>query len=219
MSFERFKRITNKLMGVKPRIDPRTSETPIYANFQDRLVAGAIDIALLFIVFQDLFKWLFSLRVQHFSPEDLSPPATPEFEFASTPDQIRMFVEHLYEIGFAQVWLENIFYQSVIIGIAFVTMWHMFQTTPGKYLIGLKIVEKTTFAQPSLKQYIMRYLGFYLSMPPFMIGFATLGFFKHNQAWHDQIAGTVVVYTREGSIFRRAWDWVKVKIKRPANDN
>ena len=218
---DRFNKFMQTLMGVKPKKKHVAADgETVYATFQDRLFASAIDISILFLLFQDLFHWMSRWTYKDFDPSQLEPPHDVDFEFMPIQDQIRVFVDHLFESGFAQLWLENAFYQSIIIGFALVSVWHMFNTSPGKYLLGLRIAEKTTFDTPTLKQLTLRYCGFYLSMPPLMLGFATLGFYKHKQAWHDMAAGTVVIYTKEGSVFKRFYRYIKAKIKSSAaNDN
>lgn len=220
MIIDKFNNIMQTLMGIRPKKKHMSEDgKQVYATFQDRLFASAIDVSILFLLLQDLFHWMSQFIYRNFDSSQLTMPNNPDMEFAPIHEQVRSFVQHLFDTGFAQLWLENAFYQSIIIGIALVGVWYAFQTTPGKFLLGIRIAQKTTFDTPTLKQLILRYCGFYLSIPPLMLGFATLGFYKHKQAWHDMIAGTVVIYTKEGSVFKRVYNYVKAKIKKSANDD
>lgn len=217
---DRFERIMHKLMGVKPRRDPRTSETPIYASFQDRLFASAIDVAILYLLFQDFFEWTSRRVYRDFDPAQLQPH-DPDVVRLEWDEQLRAFIEQIISSGFLELWILNSFIQSLAIGVLFIAVWNQFHQTPGKFFVGLRFANAGDFSEPTLKQYIIRYLGFFLSMPVFMIGFALLGFSKTKQAWHDKLAHTVVIYSKEGSIFRRAYDVIKARItgkKPPAND-
>jgi uncharacterized RDD family membrane protein YckC len=78
--------------------------------------------------------------------------------------------------------------------IAILIFWHAKSATPGKMLFSLKIVDAKTGEKPSTKQFIIRYLGYYVSAIPFLVGFYWIAFDKRKQGWHDKIAGTVVIY-------------------------
>lgn len=69
--------------------------------------------------------------------------------------------------------------------------------TPGKWLLGEQVVEQRTGGYPGFWRMILREV-----IGKFVSGiFLGLGYFwaiwdKDNQAWHDKIAGTVVVLRR-----------------------
>ena len=67
-----------------------------------------------------------------------------------------------------------------------------------KMLTKLTIVDAKTGKKPSKKQFILRYLGYFLSSFVFCLGFIWIAFDKKKQGWHDKIAGTVVV--KESSV-------------------
>jgi|GEM_PF-4892304 len=215
-------RLIQRAMGVKKRIDPRKVDYPVYANFSDRVIASALDTGFLITIFSDLFA-----RMSIYFYDGIDVDAVLKVEDGMQSASLRAQLVYLYhrsvEMGFLQMWLLNSFAQSVVAGICLVLMWHYCKITPGKWIIGLKFADVKTNEEPTLKQYIIRYLGFYISMPVFMIGFASLGFSKRKQAWHDMIAGTVVIYSKRGSVFRQMWDlfrkYVLKKNDMVANDN
>src|SRR4249919_1355701 len=71
--------------------------------------------------------------------------------------------------------------------------------TPGKRVMGARIVDAETGGPVSTKQAIIRYLGYYVSMLGLFIGFFWVGFDPKKQGWHDHIAGTVVVRKKASS--------------------
>ncbi len=209
---DRIARFAYRLMGVKPKADPRKSETPLFATFHDRLFASGIDVALIFLLFGDLFRWI-SATVYQGADQAAFAPLPIELRRAPVEEQTRAIVNQLFESGFFELWLLNSFIQSLVMALVLVPVWWQFHQTPGKWIIGLRLAGKDGEGTPVLRQYIRRYLGFYISLPVLMVGFAALAFDKKKRAWHDHIAGTTVIYSKEGSIFRRGWDWLKAFVK------
>ncbi|MDH5518273.1 MAG: RDD family protein [Gammaproteobacteria bacterium] len=77
--------------------------------------------------------------------------------------------------------------------IAVIGFWVYKSATPGKMLLKLSIVDAQTGEKPSARQFVGRYLGYYLSMLPLFLGIIWIGFDKRKQGWHDKLAGTVVI--------------------------
>jgi len=77
---------------------------------------------------------------------------------------------------------------------AIVTFWIFRSATPGKLMIHTKIVDASTGKKPTTGQFIIRYIGYYISMLPLFLGIIWVGLDKRKQGWHDKIAGTVVIF-------------------------
>lgn len=75
-------------------------------------------------------------------------------------------------------------------------MWVRFAATPGKLLLGLRVVDAQTFEKMTLRQATKRFFSFILSAAPLFSGFLWSNFNKRCQTWHDKIAGTVVVTSK-----------------------
>ncbi len=71
--------------------------------------------------------------------------------------------------------------------------WIKKSATPGKMLIKSKIVDASTGGQPSVSQWIIRYLGYIVSCVPLGLGLFAVGWDRRKQGWHDKMAGTLVV--------------------------
>ncbi len=74
-----------------------------------------------------------------------------------------------------------------------VLFWVYKAATPGKMALNSQIIDAKTGEKPSVGQSIVRYLCYYVSALPLGLGFFWALFDKHNRAWHDLIAGTLVV--------------------------
>jgi uncharacterized RDD family membrane protein YckC len=86
-----------------------------------------------------------------------------------------------------------------ILPAAFViALWIKLSATPGKMAVGAVIVDARTGEKPSTRQFIIRYLGYYVAGIPLMLGIIWVGFDARKQGWHDKMAGTVVVRRKGG---------------------
>jgi uncharacterized RDD family membrane protein YckC len=85
----------------------------------------------------------------------------------------------------------------ILPAIAIVIFWIYRSATPGKMVLGLTIVDATTGGKPSTGQFIGRYLGYYVSTIPLLLGLIWVGIDKRKQGWHDKLAGTVVIRNKE----------------------
>lgn len=77
--------------------------------------------------------------------------------------------------------------------VAVLIFWVAKQATPGKMAISAKIVDARTGETPSTGQFIGRYLAYFLSGLPLLLGIFWIAFDGRKQGWHDKLAGTVVV--------------------------
>ena len=77
--------------------------------------------------------------------------------------------------------------------VAVITFWTIKQATPGKMAISAKIVDAETGEPPTIGQNIGRYFATLISVLPLFLGVIWVAFDPKRQAWHDKLAGTVVV--------------------------
>jgi uncharacterized RDD family membrane protein YckC len=74
-----------------------------------------------------------------------------------------------------------------------IVLWVKFGATPGKLAMSARVVDADTGASLTVKQSIVRYLGYFVSMLPLLVGCLWVAFDRKKQGWHDKIANTVVV--------------------------
>lgn len=81
----------------------------------------------------------------------------------------------------------------VLPAVAVIVFWIYRSATPGKIMLGIRIVDAQTGGKPSIGQLIGRYFAYYVSAIPFMLGFLWIAFDGRKQGWHDKLAGTAVI--------------------------
>lgn len=77
--------------------------------------------------------------------------------------------------------------------VACLWFWIKKGATPGKMLLGLKVLDAKTGNLLTLGQAFLRYVGYIVSSLIFCLGYIWVGFDKKKQGWHDKMAKTVVV--------------------------
>ncbi len=91
----------------------------------------------------------------------------------------------------------DVMFNFILPAIAVIFFWIYKSATPGKMATKLTIVDAKTGGKPSTGHFIGRYLGYYVSMIPFFLGFIWVGIDKRKQGWHDKLAGTVVIRSNQ----------------------
>ncbi len=84
--------------------------------------------------------------------------------------------------------LQYLFAATVVI-----MFWQSESATLGKIASHLKIVDARTGRKPSRGQFVLRYIGYYISALPLFLGFLWVFVDPRRQAWHDKLSRTVVV--------------------------
>jgi uncharacterized RDD family membrane protein YckC len=145
-----------------------------YGGFWRRFVALSIDLFILGTIGVTMLivgSVAFGLGI---SPEDMA--ADPD-----TLMELGMKVMAIYQaLGF-------------LLNMAYFTWFHgTTGQTPGKRLMGLRVVRDTGEAI-SFGTAFLRWVGYLISFMPLCMGFLWAGADRRKQAWHDKIAGTVVI--------------------------
>lgn len=183
-------------LGIRHKpVDPNATR---YADVMDRAAAAAIDLVLLIAIFQDVFIW-FSRRIYAHADQSLIAQAQATQDAEA---RMQLFIQS----GALHLWLLNSALQVLVIGTFIVGMQILWQATPGKWLLGLKIVRRGTLERPAAWRYVVRFIGCIIAALPLMIGVIWASFNKERRGWHDMLAGTVVIHTRP-----HGWYWAQVK--------
>jgi len=82
----------------------------------------------------------------------------------------------------------------LVILVYFLFFWVFLGYTPGKFLLGLKIIRRDG-SKLSLGRSVLRFFGYWVSALPLFLGFIWIIFDHRRQGWHDKLAGTQVIYT------------------------
>jgi uncharacterized RDD family membrane protein YckC len=89
-------------------------------------------------------------------------------------------------------------FHIVVLAIYGAVMWKLRGTTVGGIVFDLHVV-RIDGRPVDWETAIVRALGCFLSLCVVFLGFIWIAFDDNNQAWHDKIAGTVVVRSRRGA--------------------
>jgi uncharacterized RDD family membrane protein YckC len=157
----------------------KTVETasPKTAGFFSRMVAFLLDIFLLTVV--GLVSGVVIFLILHF------------FRIGQILDFLR-----------TQLGIDNLVGQYValinpalflIVLVYFVFFWTFLGQTPGKALLGLRIVRRDG-RRLSVWRSFVRYVAYWVSAIPLFLGFIWILFDRRHEGWHDKIAGTNVIY-------------------------
>lgn len=84
--------------------------------------------------------------------------------------------------------------------VATILFWIYKSATPGKMALKVKIVDAKTGNKPTTQQSIIRYIGYYISLLPLGLGYLWVAWDSKKQAWHDKMAGTVVIRPKNKGI-------------------
>lgn len=161
-----------------------------YAGFHRRMWAAMID-TLLLVLLTPLFN-LISVGGNHIS---LDADAVQRQMEAQTDAAAVLGVlwRAMVDAGIVHYWLINTAMQTALLCLLTAFCWHKWSATPGKMLLGIKVVDAVTEAPISNRQIFLRLIGYFVSSFPALLGFFWIAFDKRKQGWHDKIAGTVVV--------------------------
>lgn len=80
--------------------------------------------------------------------------------------------------------------------VAVIWFWKNKQATPGKMALSMRVVDADSGESLSTAQSIGRYFAYFISTIPLGLGLAWVGFDNRKQGWHDKLANTVVVRTK-----------------------
>ena len=150
------------------------------AGFVSRLAAFVLDIAIVTmssIVFAALISLI--LNFFGFNVRDLSLEA---------PTRNMLVALQLIIIAVAGLAV------LLFIPAYFVLFWALVGATPGKRILGLKVM-RTDGRPISWARAIVRFVGYWVSALPLFLGFLWILVDARRQGWHDKLAGTIVTYT------------------------
>jgi uncharacterized RDD family membrane protein YckC len=88
---------------------------------------------------------------------------------------------------------------NVIAALVVIIFWAQQGATPGKRVLGLRIVDADTGGLPPVNRLVLRYVGYIVSAIPLGLGYLWVLWDPKRQAWHDKMAGTLVVQHRHGT--------------------
>jgi len=82
---------------------------------------------------------------------------------------------------------------NLIGALVVLLFWAERQGTPGKLVLGLRIVDAETGGNPNIGHLVLRYVGYLVSALPLGLGYLWMLWDRRKQGWHDKMARTLVV--------------------------
>ena len=157
-----------------------------YAGLNQRMIAAILDTLFMMLTLMPVLMWI---------SEQLYPQVTFENMVALLPQPLTL--EGAYQAALASGMVEKLAFdypfQALAMGAVFVLMWGYWSSSPGKMLMRMKIVDADTGDNMTVRQSIVRYMGYFVSGACFMLGILWIGIDRRKQGWHDKMANTVVV--------------------------
>ena len=83
--------------------------------------------------------------------------------------------------------------QISLSALVYIGFWYHSGETPGKKMMGIKVVDATTYKRASLIQLILRYVGYFISAIT-LVGFLLPLMRKDKRALHDLLSSTAVIH-------------------------
>lgn len=102
------------------------------------------------------------------------------------------------EGGFYGLWELVISY--LLPAVFTVACWVWLQATPGKLLLGCRVVDARSLAPLRPGRAVLRYLAYFVSYLPLCLGFAWIGWDRRKQGFHDKIARSVVIRAEDAAL-------------------
>lgn len=98
-----------------------------------------------------------------------------------------------FQSGMAMQGYADMFINYVLPFILTIIFWNYWSATPGKMILGMKIVDARTLGKVSSGRLVVRYLGYYVSGLVLGLGLLWVAWDRRKQGWHDKMAGTLVI--------------------------
>jgi uncharacterized RDD family membrane protein YckC len=95
--------------------------------------------------------------------------------------------------GFTVLGPVDILLNYVLPFVATIFFWRYKSATPGKLILSLRVVDARTLGPMSWGQIVGRYFAYVVSTLPLFFGFLWIAWDARKQAWHDKMAGTLVI--------------------------
>jgi uncharacterized RDD family membrane protein YckC len=163
-----------------------------YSSLNRRLIAAMIDIMILIPLMSPILSVLYSAIIGDNTPHTIMDQLEANHTDGSLVTTQELF-EKLSETYFFAKWLSIQLIVFVIMATYAVGFWYQFSATPGKWVVGSKVVDAKTLEKPTFKQLIIRVFSYILSAIPLCIGFMMAAFTKDCSSLHDKVAGTLVI--------------------------
>ncbi len=187
------------LLPFMPKTKSKVEEEgPRYADVYVRTVAACIDLGILALILSDAFRLMTAATYRSVD--------RGMFEQAMQSNSASEGIHLLIQSNALHVMAVNSALQLFMIGIVLISVQWLWGTTPGKWLMDLRVKHAVTHEPPSRLQIVLRFLAYIPACAPLMLGVLWASFNKKRRGWHDYIARTVVIHNH-----KKGWHWEQTK--------
>lgn len=163
-----------------------------YAGFNRRMLASSIDAFIIMLLLMPFNDWFVT-----FAYHDMAlDPAAVDAALAAAKTQAEAdmaLVRLQLDAGLARGFLRLMEIQYAALALYSLAFWHFYSSTPGKLLLGLRIVDAKSGERIGGWQGLIRVIGYALSSAALLLGFFAIAWNPRRQGWHDRLARTAVV--------------------------
>jgi uncharacterized RDD family membrane protein YckC len=153
-----------------------------YAGFISRSIAFSLDMIIISIV--SFLATAFLGMIVNFFGLNAGVSQTALGGVLNTLQNIVLLTATLFITFFSMVY--------------FLFFWVVAGFTPGKGLLGLRIV-RADGRPVTIAPALARFIGYFISALFLFVGFLWVVIDRRHQGWHDKLSGTVVVYNWSSS--------------------
>ncbi|NJD58657.1 MAG: hypothetical protein C3F13_14895 [Anaerolineales bacterium] len=162
--------------GIFPHANPPAHPAGFFSRFE----AFAIDLIILAVI--QLVAAAFIQTIIRF------------FRLANILTSLQSLLDNPYvELGSGTALM------ALFVIAYFTFFWTLVGFTPGKALLGLKVVQKDG-KKLSFFRSLVRFFSYWISAIPLFLGFFWVLWDPKRQGWHDKIAGTQVLFIQRRAL-------------------
>lgn len=194
------------------RLTPKSFEPkpgPHYAGYNERAIASTLDVMVFTVLCMKPMQAVDGMvRVAHQDQIRLEVFAELQKQAVGTDylTQTKLALQAFQQSGMMEVFFISNTLSLLMVILSYVVCLQLFKTSPGKWLMGVKLTKADNETFPNFFQLLLRYLFSIISCLPLMLGFLWMSFDKQSRTWHDMVANTRVITTRP-----QGWYWNKIK--------
>lgn len=198
----------NKLLNFLLRRRAIKEKSP-YAGYSERMFAAAADLLFVMMVLRRPFEVVDGAISPYLNAEiakNLLYETMRDTSYQGPFAQFQTFADIVFG---SDIWvyvaMNHGIAAAMVVALLSVMQYYL-HTTPGKWLMGLKLTKADLETRPGFLQLLLRYGVCVVSSACLMVGFLWVIFHKKHRAWHDIASGTYVLDTRP-----RGWYWQQIK--------
>jgi uncharacterized RDD family membrane protein YckC len=169
------------IMDANLVLDRRKSYFGNYAGFASRLIAFIVDIIVISIVLV-ASGWFIHTSL------DMLGIVPFLYRLFQNSASVTAILDFLLGPVFGS------FVSLIFIFFYYIFFWMAAGQTPGKYLMGVKVVA-LNYRKLRFRHAFLRYIGYFISGLALGLGYFWILVDDERRGWHDRIANTCVIYT------------------------